>query len=863
MASFTLSSCADVFPVGTTVGAYPARYRLDGSSPSGSATTTAVVASSGSLAFTGLANDTDYVAYALVGGSHKYRGFQTSRPRYTGLEIVGPITDGDAPVWSDDDDALVATSVASGDEAVYRSRGVPSVLDHNAGVAPDGTADNTAVFEAAAADAIARGKGQVVVPATANAWRISRPLPLTVDWIGFGRHATGTRIKATADFDGTKMFDIDSTSNVLRRVAHMRIDCSMVPGLRAIGSDDAFGAGVGRLSEVHIISVAPTIVTRLASGVTLGGTKVLSVEDATRFRPGIVKFAGSGSALSVTEVDEEANTITVSNGSGTYSAGHALEQPVWAIEAGPHSGASATGAMVGWIFDGVQLNNCAHLLRLPVTAGDDLNVVNFRSAPVDTAAVSKTLSADFVAGTDTTVSLNSTSGLRPSGRVIVGGEDVWYTAISGSTLTGIYTAHVGTISSGATVEQFARPIDAPFDIDGVNMRFESVYTQLGMTDDLGSGGIKALWKIGGQVAHLANFFPEEVPTGHNFTHLFFAQQPSCALEIDGISPNFDTASDYVAMVRTQLASMSAAQRKYIAIRNYRPDSTDVSDLVPLVDLFVGSDAESNGNALDLHVEGVNAATKIGRFGAASTVTSAGAGVVRVTGTWKGQRLDDRLACLTADADWPDIISHYVLSSGAPESSVTARPGSTLHSRRLGTGVASFYPVFSRKLSGSGNTGWVGDYYGTGRPDFDAPIGSVYINLTTGLRWYKIATTSAGWVTGSEVSLQGWLADDIQTVTLGIVPVGAVMLSHSLYVHEAFNSDGTDSIRAGHDAGVDTFIADTDVATTGYKTASAGTGGTYRTSAVTAKAYYVNGGSEPTTGKALVTVRFSFPPPIPA
>lgn len=112
MATFTISSCADTFPVGTSVGAYLARYRINGSSPSGSSAATATVASNGSLAFTDLADDTEYVAYASVGGVHKYRSFQTSRPRYTGQEIVGPLSDGYAPVWSDSDDALVATPVA-------------------------------------------------------------------------------------------------------------------------------------------------------------------------------------------------------------------------------------------------------------------------------------------------------------------------------------------------------------------------------------------------------------------------------------------------------------------------------------------------------------------------------------------------------------------------------------------------------------------------------------------------------------------------------------------------------------------------------------------------------------------------------
>jgi hypothetical protein len=108
-----LSSVADVFPVDTTVGAYLARYRRDGAAPSGSATTTAVVAASGALAFGGLADDTDYVAYALVGSAHKYKSFQTTRPRTTGEAIIGPVVDGQAPVWSDTDSAWVATPVTT------------------------------------------------------------------------------------------------------------------------------------------------------------------------------------------------------------------------------------------------------------------------------------------------------------------------------------------------------------------------------------------------------------------------------------------------------------------------------------------------------------------------------------------------------------------------------------------------------------------------------------------------------------------------------------------------------------------------------------------------------------------------------
>lgn len=78
MASVTLPSVADRFGVGTTVSAFP-RSNFPGfwdrtGTPPGSATTTAVVASSGSLTFTGLTDGTAYEAYAT---GHGYVSFRT------------------------------------------------------------------------------------------------------------------------------------------------------------------------------------------------------------------------------------------------------------------------------------------------------------------------------------------------------------------------------------------------------------------------------------------------------------------------------------------------------------------------------------------------------------------------------------------------------------------------------------------------------------------------------------------------------------------------------------------------------------------------------------------------------------------
>lgn len=62
----------DRFPVGTVVGIYPAANEQRDGKPSGTAITTATVASDGSLTFTGLTEGVPYVAYALVGSANRY-----------------------------------------------------------------------------------------------------------------------------------------------------------------------------------------------------------------------------------------------------------------------------------------------------------------------------------------------------------------------------------------------------------------------------------------------------------------------------------------------------------------------------------------------------------------------------------------------------------------------------------------------------------------------------------------------------------------------------------------------------------------------------------------------------------------------
>jgi hypothetical protein len=106
------------------------------------------------------------------------------------------------------------------------------------------------------------------------------------------------------------------------------------------------------------------------------------------------------------------------------------------------------------------------------------------------------------------------------------------------------------------------------------------------------------------------------------------------------------------------------------------------------------------------------------------------------------------------------------------------------------------------------------------------------------------------------SISNWVADDQQNPVIGTVPAGAVITNARLIVTQAFNSDGTDLISIGVDTAETIIAATNDVSTTGTKTLVFGVAvGRYESVDRIVEAYYTNGGSEPTTGRALVTVEF--------
>lgn len=108
------------------------------------------------------------------------------------------------------------------------------------------------------------------------------------------------------------------------------------------------------------------------------------------------------------------------------------------------------------------------------------------------------------------------------------------------------------------------------------------------------------------------------------------------------------------------------------------------------------------------------------------------------------------------------------------------------------------------------------------------------------------------------TIQTWVTHETQSATLGLVPSNVVFIGARIEVTEAWNSDGTDTISVGLAAAHTYFVNAVDVTTIGTKTATMNalfSGSGFEASATTVVAYYENGGTEPTTGRAIVTIEY--------
>ena len=105
------------------------------------------------------------------------------------------------------------------------------------------------------------------------------------------------------------------------------------------------------------------------------------------------------------------------------------------------------------------------------------------------------------------------------------------------------------------------------------------------------------------------------------------------------------------------------------------------------------------------------------------------------------------------------------------------------------------------------------------------------------------------------SLTTWVSFGTQNPALGTLPANSHVLDVQVYVQAAFNSDGTDLLTVGYDGTVSAFVTSLDVSTTGLKSPTLGSGMGYNATSRAVEVYYTAGGSAPTTGSAIVVLRF--------
>jgi hypothetical protein len=130
--------------------------------------------------------------------------------------------------------------------------------------------------------------------------------------------------------------------------------------------------------------------------------------------------------------------------------------------------------------------------------------------------------------------------------------------------------------------------------------------------------------------------------------------------------------------------------------------------------------------------------------------------------------------------------------------------------------------------------------------------------------HKQVSACDGYVANCTGTLEGWVLDNAQNPILGVLPQFAIVTGVDVWVQEAFNSDGTNLLMVGYDALANAYVTALDVSTTGVKTPTMGsTVGAQDLTERQVEAYYVNGGTEPTTGRAHITIRYIIGTALPA
>lgn len=292
MASVTLTSVADTWPPGTSVGAYPQSNWLTSEIPpsgaaKGSSTEAKTVASDGSLAFLSLAANTRYYVGASVSGTWKYRTVDTTSVDSTPVEGTGSglpsaVFTKTANYTASAGEFILADASGGAFQVTLPAGNVGDLITVKkvdataAAVAVDVTAGGTIDGDSDGASITAPQFGVILECTSPGVWKIVAPTSAAV--------GGGT----TVTVDGIEVDPLEITTDLSTEAATIRTEIGAMANPMTTAGDIIYGG----------VSGAPT---RLAKG---ANNTVLSVDGS-----GVLGFAaGGGSTLAAADGGSASST---------------------------------------------------------------------------------------------------------------------------------------------------------------------------------------------------------------------------------------------------------------------------------------------------------------------------------------------------------------------------------------------------------------------------------------------------------------------------------------------------------------------------------------------------------------------------
>lgn len=425
--------------------------------------------------------------------------------------------------------------------------------------------------------------------------------------------------------------------------------------------------------------------------------------------------------------------------------------------------------------------------------------------------VSTTLNGGVTLPTGT-LTLTSTTGLRGSGWVKVGGQTVFYTAVSGSTITGC-TGGTGTISSGAAVWQgqsatTTTPSSFPalMSVAPITDRLLHNVTWDGVTIDA-----QGLQNVGGKGG-----------AAIRYGFAYDVQIRRCRITAS-TNTTVGTTTRHQRVIDNELTQTPTTPQNYY----YAAADTGSGDVI-----YADNTCDSSQVGFIHLQEGTSAATCQGNRITNRGTFNTSANAISVRGrSYSTQILYNRI--YHAAGNGPEI---YV----GPD----CKGGGIIVGNTIAGNGASEIQV------ADGAQGWT---IGINDLDFAATPRASFMNA--GGQGHAPRQRLQGWINLNPAS--GTATGN--TITLGVLPQDSYVEGVQIQVTTVFNSSGTDLVSVGRSGAAAAYSTNQDVSATGIFNPTLGTEVGYLNNSRVVIATYTPGVADATQGKALVTLWYSQAP----